>query len=199
MLATAVFSNGALVGGGVGREAVSPGAIGAGDEEEIVGRSGMESGGEGGRAGIGNGAGGEADGFVRVVGMIAVEVGPIDGAAPVAEEKGGINCRGVGIELHADGEPLGVDAGDEGAFGGDGRFLFDEGGEDDRGEDGLGGLERGPFAAELGDHEGAQGFGRGGAGEAVGGREEEAFEGRGGGCEILDQFRILGGFEEGGF
>lgn len=193
MLATAVFGNGALVSGGVGGEAVSAGPVGAGDEKEIVSGGGTESGGEGGRAGIGDGPRGEADGFVGVVGVFAVEIRAVDGASPVAEEEGGIDGGGVGIELHADGEALGVDAGDEGAFGGDGGLLFDERGEDDGGEDGLRGFESGPLPAELGDHEGAEAFGGSGAGEAVSGGEQKAFERGGGGGEVLDELGIAGG------
>lgn len=198
MLATAVFGNGALVCGGVGREAMPAGAVGPRDEKQVVGGGRMESGGESGGSGVRDGSGGEADGFVGIVGVVAIEVGSIDCAAPVAEEESGINGSGVGIELHTDGEALGVDSGDEGAFGGDGRFLLDEGGEDDGGENGLRGFKRGPFAAELGDHESAEGLGGGYTGEAVGGGEEEALERGGGGGEVLDQLGILSRFEESG-
>src|SRR3546814_1788639 len=43
-----------------------------------------------------------------------------------------INDRRIGLELHADREAVGIDAGDGAALGGNAGFLFDDRGECDR-------------------------------------------------------------------
>ena len=175
---------------------------GVADEVEVVGLGGVQGCAEGGYAGVGDGARGEAGVFVGVVGRGGLEVGGVDGAAPAVVEQGGVDDGGVGGEGHGPGEAVGEDAGDEGAFGLLAYLFFDERGHGDgAGHGGVVDAELGGGLAEAADHGGEDLEGRGVAGEAVGVGEEVAFERFGVGAwgeEIGDEFDVLAlGGEEG--
>src|ERR1039458_3590522 len=102
-----------FVGGDVGGKLVAAGAIGALHEVERIAVGGGERGADGGEAGIGDGTRWKAGVAVRVVGMLAIQVAAIDGAAVIPLEQGGIDGGGVAIELHADTQAVFEYAGDE--------------------------------------------------------------------------------------
>ena len=108
------------------RETVMP--LGVGYEVVVVGSGGVHRSFKGAASGIADRAGRESGVAVGVVWRREAHVGVVERSLVCSSQQFRVDDTGIGVKRDAFVQAVEVDAGDLRAFGGDGRFLFDDGG-----------------------------------------------------------------------
>ena len=142
---------------------------------------------------------------IGVIGVVACQIGTIDGSSIACVEQRRVDGSGIAIECHSFAEPILIHRRDDGTVLRTPGFLFDQRreGHDFVNWPGAGrSLQFAPLLAELAGHHHAELLHAGGSRDAIGGGKQVTFERGRFGREIADECRISGrlqkvrGFEE---